>query len=44
MNRNHVDKYDKLQRWIAEKEAYLQFKEEIDSVAGKLDVVNDSLL
>lgn len=33
MNRNHVDRHDKLQSWIAEKEAYLKTKEHIDTVA-----------
>jgi GTP-dependent phosphoenolpyruvate carboxykinase len=33
MNRNHVDRHDKLQSWIAEKEAYLKAKEHIDTVA-----------
>jgi hypothetical protein len=33
MNRNHVDKFEKLQIWIAEKVAYLNIKENINNVA-----------
>jgi len=32
-NSNHVDKHEKLQAWVAEKEAYLNTKEAIDSVS-----------
>jgi len=31
MNKNHLDKYSKLQSWISEKEAYLNIKEKINS-------------
>jgi len=33
MNRNHVDRYNKLVTWFKEKEAYLKTKEEVNSVA-----------
>ena len=33
MNRNHVDKHDKLQSWITEKENYLKTKEAINSIS-----------
>ena len=33
LNRGHVDKFDKLMAWVAEKEEYLNKKEEIDSVS-----------
>jgi hypothetical protein len=32
VNRNHIDRHEKLQAWIAEKEAYLKHREVINSV------------
>jgi Ca2+-binding EF-hand superfamily protein len=33
LNRNHVDKYNKLNTWIAEKKQYLHRKEEVDTIS-----------
>ena len=41
MNKNHLDKFEKIMAWAKQKEAYLNVREEIHSVSasqvGKLD-------